>query len=285
MSDRIRKAFADVHAPGELVKATRESLRGQSGRSRHRKGRAVLRAAAVCAAAAVCFVLGVMYGHEAAYVSLDINPSMSISVNRFGRVIGTNAYNTASEEILRSVQVGNKNYAAAVSDLLDAREMQPYLDANSDLWIAVQAEDREFARTITEAVDAAALQVVETHHPGVRVQMETVTEEVRTRAEAAGLSAARYLALSELQAAAPETELSDFAGASIQEIHDAAEAHHGETPAAEPSSPETSAQETNSPPVPAVPAPAPGTPPAVCAESETTDVSGHHGAQHHGGHD
>ena len=78
---------------------------------------------AVAAAACLCLVLSGAYGatvyaHPASYISLDVNPSIELSLNRWSRVIGVTAYNEEAKAICDRLDLKHKFYTDAVEKVL-----------------------------------------------------------------------------------------------------------------------------------------------------------------------
>lgn len=68
--------------------------------------------AAAAVAAAACLVLialasggGYVFFTPTAYISIDINPSLELGINRFDRIVSVEGYNAEAEELLESCGV------------------------------------------------------------------------------------------------------------------------------------------------------------------------------------
>lgn len=65
---------------------------------------------------AACFVLCVALGGYHLYftptsiISMDINPSIELEINRFDKVIGVDGYNEDGENLVESLHMLNENY-------------------------------------------------------------------------------------------------------------------------------------------------------------------------------
>ena len=98
MEDKLRAAFDSVHAEAELKERTLAFLADAGGASpaRHRPAARLRRA--IAAAAACLLVLLGAGGYYALLVpvsaiSVDVNPSLELSLNRLDRVISVEAFN------------------------------------------------------------------------------------------------------------------------------------------------------------------------------------------------
>lgn len=288
MTDRIKSAFSDVHASQAVKERTLEKIaEKRRGRKKSRIATG-LRIAAAGAACFAAFAVGFTYGTQTGYLSLDINPSISLGVNDYGRVIRTAAYGAESEEILDSVSVKNKSYGEALQILLDSEAMQSYLKENGQLWIAVQANNPETEARMEQDAQSAAASALEQDHPGYQITARTVTAQVRQTAESEGVSAGKYAAIEELQAVDPNATVEEYKESTIGEICEQTKTHH-ETAQVTPTpevtlAPPLETQAAAAPvtPEPAVPTPAPATPAPTPAP--TAASRGHHGHGHGGGH-
>lgn len=220
MTDRFKRALSSVGAPEDLKRKALDAIhaRGQKASGHRRYLRAAI-ASVACAAAILAFTGFRISRIETAYVSLDVNPSISLSINSYGRVIDARAYGTGSEEVLEGAAVKNEPYESAVRNLLDAGTMQPYLDANQDLWIAVQADNPETEAQMESTLETVATQAMHDSHPGVSVNASTVTQELRATSENEGMTATKYIAILELQELDETATMDAYRESSVGEIH------------------------------------------------------------------
>ena len=80
-------------------------------------------------------------------MSIDVNPSIELAINRLGRVVSANAYNEDGQKILEQVKLKNLPYPKAVGLLLDFETAENYLSENSLLVFTVVSENAE---TVTQ---------------------------------------------------------------------------------------------------------------------------------------
>lgn len=139
----IRESMREIQASEELKKNTLLYLKEQTSRPR-------ARLAWRYAFAAVCLFLAIgaggwrLYASPVSYISIDINPSIELGVNRFGRVVSADAYNGDGQEILSQVRLKNMSYAQAVDRLLRSGNCSVYLtEADSQLVFTVISDDSD----------------------------------------------------------------------------------------------------------------------------------------------
>ena len=132
---RIRQAFESIEA-GEKLKASTENFLREARRKEERKQRRsmfpyLLRHVPQLACAALVLALGsggyVMLLVPVSYVSIDVNPSIELELNRMDRVISAKAYNEDGEKVLEGLSLEWKHYMDAVDLVVESDRMQPYL--------------------------------------------------------------------------------------------------------------------------------------------------------------
>jgi len=144
MENKIHSAFAQVRASERLKESTARYLAQQRGRTSVRGGPwdASRRSAgwirglaAVCAVLALVMVGGIWRGMvwtPVSYVSVDVNPSVELGLNRFDRVVSATAYNEDGALVLEGLGLEGRPYTDAVEMLLDSEAMASYLPPDAD---------------------------------------------------------------------------------------------------------------------------------------------------------
>lgn len=235
LNERIRKAFDAVHAEEELKESTRRSVMRQLER-RHRPWLSTPRIVKVLTVLILMIGLGGYFSYftEASVISVDIDPSIELSVNIYGRVISATGINEDGEALLADVSVDHMDYADAIADLLNSEAVQALLEDGEQPEITVVCGSMQRARAmedcLSQRVSSASIHCSENHH------------EVE-QAHEAGLSVGRYRLLLELQKQDPNITADDIAGLSMAQIramleatdteaaspgHHQGHAHHGQ---------------------------------------------------------
>lgn len=160
MANPIADAFASIHADDSLKTSTKEFL----NQARERRSRSVLPyfrqlSAAVCAV----FVLLVgaagfhtVSGTPVSYISIDVNPSIELALNRWNRVITAKGYNEDGSAILRTLSVKGMAYTDAVNTIIDSEAMQPYLEGDSTLTFTVASRDEERETILLAGIETSS---------------------------------------------------------------------------------------------------------------------------------
>lgn len=85
---------------------------------------------------------GVNYycGQPVTYISLDVNPSIEIAVNRLDMVISVSSYNEDGARVLGDMNLSGKKYSDAIQALMETEGMRPYLENDPFVMVAVSSD-------------------------------------------------------------------------------------------------------------------------------------------------
>ncbi len=138
LENDVRTALERVRATEEMKKNALDYLTAQR---RRRRGRRLVPAAAACALAllAAGAVGWQVIRTPVAYVSVDVNPSVELALNRLNRVVSATAYNADARGVLEEVELEGKSYTQAMDALLTSDAMAPYLTGPYALTVTVAA--------------------------------------------------------------------------------------------------------------------------------------------------
>lgn len=106
MRDRLKQAFDAVHAEEALKERTKAFVAQQT--RGHARRRPALRPSLAAAFACLCllFTGGYwLYFTPTATISIDINPSIELGVNRFNRVVSVEGYNADGVKLAGELSV------------------------------------------------------------------------------------------------------------------------------------------------------------------------------------
>ena len=141
----FREEMGKIHASEELKRNTLQYL----NRYREKTVTTARRSAWQYIAAAVClFFLACaggyfVYSRPVSYISIDVNPSIELGINCFGRVVSAAAYNEDGEEILKQVSLKNVSYMQAIDNLLENERSGGFLTEDTLLVFTVIADKPE----------------------------------------------------------------------------------------------------------------------------------------------
>ncbi len=114
-------------------------------------------------AAVLCISVGV-YAYKApySYVSLDVNPSIEFSLNRFDQVLRVTAVNTDAQAIVTELyhqDISHRNIVQAVELIITSLSEQDYFEKESSyVLIAAASQDTKKAEQLVLALEQTAHQ-------------------------------------------------------------------------------------------------------------------------------
>lgn len=207
MNERIKQAFAQIHAEDTLKQNTYEYvLRKAQGRRVHRI-RAI--AAASIACAAITAGGSMLFFTPTSVISIDVNPSVELAVNRFDRVISVDGRNDDGTQFAAGINVRFEDYAAAVDKVLQSLR----LSEDDVVSITVAGENESKSDIMLENVQNSA---------AVYNQAHCYSTELSEVADAhdLGLSCGKYRAFLELQQLDPSVTAEEVQTMTMSEIHE-----------------------------------------------------------------
>ncbi len=155
MSDLWKNAFDSVHAEEQLKSHTKEYLRRKvyGPRKNRRPLYGGIAMAALCLMMVVFLGGHYLYTDPAAYIYMDGEVSVALSVNRFGQVVGARGYDSGGNALSGLSDVVHLDYGEAVEKILDDETAEGYLE-NTSLMVTVSGKDEALCREILDTVSA-----------------------------------------------------------------------------------------------------------------------------------
>ncbi len=244
MTDRIHDAFQQIKAPEERKAATARFLREQRAVRRPRRvWQRPLAAACAALLLIICAAVGGRHLLQApvSYVSIDVNPSVELALNRFDRVVSATAYNEDGLLALDGLSLEGLRCAEAIDLLLASDAMQPYLTPSSALTFTVAADSAQREAELLAEVNASSGC---TRHGGQSycAALSSVAE-----AHSHGLSLGKYAAYLVLAGYDDTVTVEDCHHMSMADIRTQIEAHeHGHHGSGSGAAPDPTAAGTDS---------------------------------------
>ena len=231
MQDRIKQSFESIKADDALKEQTMAYLKNVIDHPKpKRKQVPYYRFAS--AAACMLFVLCIgifsrqMYYTPVSYVSLDVNPSIEITLNRFDRVIKTKAFNAEGESILSGLKLNNLNYNSAVKTIVESITEQGYIVESGLVSVTLSTDKSAKEVQMKTALETDVLTVVSNHHLNAQIEVVTVDSNTISEAHAEDLSPAKYLAIMKLKEVDPTASFDSCRDHTIGEIRELTGSHH-----------------------------------------------------------
>lgn len=204
---RAEEALKD-HTKAFLAERTREYAKAGA------KGRGYPAWAAVC----VCLLLALLGGRwlyftPVAAISIDINPSIELSVNRFDRVIAVTALNEGGQALSSALDIKYKPYGQALEQILGQDSVAALLSGGEVMAITVAGSDKGRSARLLSGIEACAA-------GQGNIDCYLARPEEAAAARAAGLSCGKYRAFLELQRLDPDITPEVVEGMTMREIRD-----------------------------------------------------------------
>lgn len=176
------------------------------------------RIATIAATAAAFVVLSIgtwAYASPYAYVSLDINPSLEFTINRFDWVLSVKAVNDDGEELLKNIPLGsleNKSIDKALLQSVEQLTESGFLtkDSENGMVIATSSDNSEKAEKLAFELQEAVEKKIAQGGNEIEIEAFSVEPERVEEAKQLGVTPGKLNLVEKLQAAAPDTESIDI---------------------------------------------------------------------------
>lgn len=215
MNKKIKEAFEQIRADEKLKDSTRAFLAQKTkGYTKGAAKRHPYLYAAVCACLLFLLIGGhLLYFTPTSVISIDINPSLELNVNRFDRIISVNGLNDDGQELAASIDLKYRDYRSALEKLLEEKSIADLLSGDEILTITVTGPDEtQSVRIFTE------IETYTSGHKNTYCYHSSSAE--MTDAHASGLSCGKYRAFLELQALDPDITPEAVQKMTMREIMD-----------------------------------------------------------------
>jgi hypothetical protein len=151
---------------------------------------------AIAAACMVVLLLGTcigayaFYQTPASYLSLDINPSVELGINNFGRIVSAMAYNKDGQTILEGQDVLGLKVRDAVHTLVKSASQNGFIadDGSTVISVTSETDNDSIAEDLEEAAAEGADSAVQSEGAIATVTKENVALERRDEARTLGIT-------------------------------------------------------------------------------------------------
>ncbi len=212
----IKDTFDRIHAEESLKSGTKEFLAVKTAKAhRHRTAQKLL-------PALICVLLIFMgfggyklYFTETSVISIDINPSVELGVNRFNKVISLEGYNEDGRALAASLDIQFMDYENALEKIFSSSDVAEYLSEGEIMSVTVvscgagggqSGNIEEYVRKYTEGSGST--------------YCYSATQEEVEGAHECGLSYGKYMAFLKLKSLSPDTTPQDVQDMTMREIRD-----------------------------------------------------------------
>jgi hypothetical protein len=143
------------------------------------------------------------------YVSVDINPSMELYVNRFDKVIGVHAFNEEAAQIIKASNgMKNKNVDDVLEQVLNKAEEAGYLkkDGENTVMIVVSSGNKKEEADITDKMSKTSSAVLSKLSNDYEVILEKTQVEKYKKAKEQNISPGKVILANRFKEAKPEID-------------------------------------------------------------------------------
>ena len=214
MNEKIQEAFGQIQVEDELKHKTKEFI--------FRKTNGYTRAGSMnykyVVSAVVCFLFFILGGYwlyftPAIEISIDINPSIELGINRFERVVSAASYNEDGQKLLDSLDIRFMDYSEAIRQIVENKEIEALLSNNEIMTVTVvEKENVQSGKVLSEIQSCMAGRT--------DMYCEHAYAKEVDNAHEVGLSYGKYKAFLELQALNPDITVEEIENMTMREIRD-----------------------------------------------------------------
>lgn len=215
MNTKIKKTFDSIHTETEIKEHTKAFLLEKTEGYSQKRGAFHYRRLLTAAAFLVFITAGSywLYFFPTAKISIDINPSIELGINRFDHVVSVRGRNDDGKEFLSSLSIKYKEYTEAIHQILNSEKISSLLSKDEILSITViGSEGKQCSRMLSN---------VETCTAGHKNSYCYFTDSAEaSSAQKLGLSCGKYRAYLELKELNADISPEQIQNMSMKEICD-----------------------------------------------------------------
>ncbi len=213
MNDKLKKAFDQIHAEDELKQSTMEYIRRNAQAQKKPKAKAYRYLVPALACLVFLIVGSFVYLTPTANISIDINPSIELGINRFDRVVSVKSYNDDGAELKAQLDIKNLKYTEAVEQVMENDTIEALLSKDEILTIGVFGNNVEKSEKILSEVETCTKNERNTYCYFANTQEVEGAHEL-------GLSCGKYKAYLELHSLDGSITADDVKNMTMREIRD-----------------------------------------------------------------
>lgn len=214
MEHKIKDAFDQIKATPDLKNQTAEYvLKSMSRQSR--KGLMVYKSIAAAVACMLVLLIGgyQMYFTPIAEISVDINPSILLEINRFDRIISVEGANDDGDRLVDNMDIKFMTYTEAIDQIMDSETISGLLLQDEIMTITVAGSDSRRSEEILSNVQSCTAQCS-------TVYCYYAKSEETAKARSMGLSYPRYQAYLFLQTHGYSIGIDEIRNMSMREVRE-----------------------------------------------------------------
>ncbi|MBQ9714517.1 MAG: hypothetical protein IJV83_04260 [Clostridia bacterium] len=169
----------------------------------------------------VCLLGGGFWGvYQQDYhtVYIDVNPSVALEVNLFGRVNGVEYVNEDASEALSGIKLKGKSVEDALEKVINAYAEAGYFEEEAELFISAISKNSKKTDKLLKKLAKRAEKVK--GDKKYNVNTAKLTKEEKESAKEQGISAGKYKLIKEIMAADSTYTVDDLKDKAMKELKD-----------------------------------------------------------------
>jgi len=220
LNDRLKEAFDNIHAEEQLKIRTQNYVALKT--SGRKKSLFWLRRRFATAMACLFIVLVSLAGGSFLYftptsaISVDVNPSVELEINRFDRVISVKGYGKDGETLAASLDLRFLDYEKALEHLLTDTGLSKYVEQGQLVTVTVTGKSEAKSEKMLATVTSCTASMRDSSN----ISCACGNYEEMSTAHAAGMSFGKYRAFLELKKLNPDIKEEDVRNLTMRQIRD-----------------------------------------------------------------
>lgn len=154
------------------------------------------------------------------YVSLDINPSVELGINAFGKVVKSEGYNDDGKKVLEGLDLTNDNVKEAVKTVIDSVSDNGYIASDGSTVVSVTSEtdNPELATELQNLSEEGANEALDENNKEAVVEKDNVPLSLNKEARELGITPGKLNLIRKLQEVDPSATIEQYKDASVKTI-------------------------------------------------------------------
>jgi hypothetical protein len=181
---------------------------------------------AIAAACAIVFVCAmsvgatVYYKTPASYLSLDINPSVELGINAFGKIVSATAYNSDGTTILNGQDLINTDVKDAVHTLVKSAAQKGFVakDGSTVISVTSETDNSATAAALEDAAAQGADAAIKSEGKTATINKDNVPLEERHEAQKLGITPGKLNLIRKLQALDSSITVNEYKDSKVTDI-------------------------------------------------------------------
>lgn len=230
LQNDVKRAFDKIHAEDNLKRQTINYLNNEIHKRKKQNHLFIFKKYTVLAAVLlVMFIIGAfsldLYTKTVTFIDIDVNPSVEMAVNKYGRIVDIFSYNKEGDRVIAHLKVKNKPYDVGAKLVLERMQELGYIGDDATLSMTLQSNDSEKQGTMLNILKNVVKIFMDKCDIKTNTNVFSVSEEIKHSSHLHQLSPAKYLAITELQEVDPTATFEGCRHYSIGELENMTHGH------------------------------------------------------------